>query len=51
MGFYEFKEEDAFRFANHVHIQAFERGGELWFKECPFCHGKGKSNEKKLRSI
>lgn len=48
MGFYEFKEEDAFRFANHVHIQAFERGGELWFKECPFCHGKGKSNEKKF---
>lgn len=46
MGLYEFKEDDAYRFANHVHIQAFERGGELWFRTCPFCHGKGKSNEK-----
>lgn len=45
-GLYEFKEEDAYRFANHVHIQTFERGAELWFRSCPFCHGKGKSNEK-----
>ena len=48
MGLYEFKEEDAFRFADHVHIQAQRRSDELWFKECPFCHGKGKSNEKKF---
>ena len=48
MGLYEFKEDDAYRFANHVHIQTFERGSELWFKECPFCHGKGKGNEKKF---
>ena len=48
MGLYEFKEEDAFRFASFIHIQAQERGNELWFKECPFCHGKGKSNEKKF---
>lgn len=46
MGLYEFKEDDAYRFANHVHIQAYERGEELWFRTCPFCHGKGKSNEK-----
>lgn len=46
MGLYEFKEDDAYRFASHVHIQAFERGKELWFRTCPFCHGKGKSNEK-----
>lgn len=46
MGLYEFKEDDAYRFANYVHIQAYERGTELWFKTCPFCHGKGKSNEK-----
>lgn len=46
MGLYEFKEDDAYRFANHVHIQCFERGEELWFRTCPFCHGKGKSNEK-----
>lgn len=46
MGLYEFKEDDAYRFAKHVNIQAFERGNELWFRTCPFCHGKGKSNEK-----
>lgn len=45
-GLYEFNADDAYRFANHVHIQAFERGKELWFRTCPFCHGKGKSNEK-----
>ena len=46
MGFYEFKEDDAYRFAQHVRIQAREKSGELWFRTCPFCHGKGKSNEK-----
>ena len=43
---YEFDSNDAYRFADTVHIMAKERGGELWFKNCPFCHGKGKSNEK-----
>ena len=46
MGLYEFKVDDAYRFANHVRIQAKERGNELWFKSCPFCHGVGKRNEK-----
>ena len=48
MGLYEFKPEDAFRFAEHVHIQAKERGKELWFRQCPFCKGKGKSNQDKF---
>ena len=43
---YEFKREDAFRFAQERHIYTFEKGNELWFKTCPFCNGKGKSNEK-----
>lgn len=46
MGLYEFKEDDAYRFSQHVHIQAREKGGELWFRTCPFCRGKGKGNEK-----
>ena len=46
MGLYQFNPDDAYRFANHVRIQTKERGHELWFKSCPFCHGKGKSNEK-----
>lgn len=46
MSLYEFKPEDAYDFANHVQISAKEKGGELWFKNCPFCLGKGKGNEK-----
>ena len=46
MGLYEFNPDDAQRFANHVGISAKVRGDELWFKTCPFCHGKGRSNEK-----
>lgn len=48
MGLYEFKPEDAFNFAHHVHIQAKQRGKELWFLTCPFCHGTGKSNQDKF---
>ncbi len=43
---YDFKREDAFRFAQEEGLVAFEKGNELWFKTCPFCHGKGKGNEK-----
>lgn len=43
---YEFKPEDAKRFAAHVGIQAWERGNELHFKKCPYCLGTGRSNEK-----
>lgn len=46
MGFYEFKPEDAYNFARERGIYAFEKRGELWFKNCPFCHGSGKSNER-----
>ena len=43
---YEFKREDAYRFARIVKIHSWERGNELWFKSCPYCRGEGKSNEK-----
>lgn len=43
---YEFKEQDAKDFARHVGILAYERGSELHFKQCPYCHGKGRQNEK-----
>lgn len=48
MGLYTFNPEDAYRFAQVVHIQAKPKGNELWFKYCPFCHGTGKANEKKF---
>ena len=34
---YEFKPEDAYAFARHIHIQAKERNGELHFRKCPMC--------------
>lgn len=46
MGLYEFNAEDAIRFARHVNISTAVRGDELFFKTCPFCHGRGKRNEK-----
>ena len=35
---YEFKERDAFEFARHVHAQAKEHNGELFFRLCPYCN-------------
>ena len=43
---YEFKREDAFRFAKFVGIPHYEHGSELVFKECCYCHGRGSGNEK-----
>lgn len=43
---YEFKRDDAFRFAQKVGISCYEKGNELFFKSCPYCHGNGKGNEK-----
>lgn len=37
---YEFKERDAFEFARHVHAQAKEHNGELFFRLCPYCNPK-----------
>ena len=37
MGLYEFREEDAFRFAEFIHHQAYRRGNELVFIKCPYC--------------
>lgn len=35
---YEFKEQDAFDFARHVHAQTREHNGELFFRLCPYCN-------------
>ena len=35
---YEFKPDDAERFARHVGIQARRRGHELDFRKCPYCN-------------
>ena len=44
-GPYVFKKEDAFRFADFIGIAHYQRGEELFLKNCPFCRGTG-DNEK-----
>lgn len=37
---YEFKIQDAYAFARHVHAETNEHNGELFFKLCPYCNPK-----------
>ncbi len=43
---YEFKTAHAHDFARFIGISAFEKGGQLHFKSCPYCKGIGKGNER-----
>ena len=43
---YQFNPQDAYNFARHVGIQVSTKGGNLHFKQCPYCKGSGKQNEK-----
>ncbi len=43
---YEFKPDDAYRFAQHIGIKTFERGGNLHFKKCPYCQQYASRDEK-----
>lgn len=36
---YEFKARDVYDFANSIGAETHEKGGELFFKFCPRCHG------------
>lgn len=47
-GLYQFKQQDAYSFAEHVHILTKQKGDELEFKVCPYCKGKssGRKDEK-----
>lgn len=48
---YEFKAQDAYDFAGHVHAQATERNGELYFRLCPYCNPKPTRDNVKSFSI
>lgn len=48
---YEFKEQDAFDFAHHVHAETNVRNGELFFKTCPYCNPKPTRDNIKTFSI
>ena len=47
---YEFREDDAIRFKEHVGARAVRKGDELFFAYCPYCNG-GKSREQNKFSI
>lgn len=46
MSMYEFSPSDARRFADHIGIQARQRGDELIFSKCPYCRNNTNSKEK-----
>lgn len=48
MALYEFKAEDAERFARTVGTHTRTRGDELDFKTCPYCKATGRDNEYKF---
>lgn len=48
MGIYKFDKDDAIRFAKQMGTRYYQRGDELIFAECPYCHGKGKGNKDKF---
>ena len=43
---YEFRKEDAIRFADEQNIKVREKGNELIFEKCPYCGRKSKDKEK-----
>ena len=47
---YEFKRQDAYDLAATFQTEKKEKGNELFFKECPYCHG-GKHSDKDSFSI
>lgn len=50
MSIYEFKIEDAFRFASSRGIRAKQKGNELRFQTCPYCQG-GHNRDKDTFSV
>lgn len=47
---YELKQSDIYGFANSAGAEYREKGNELLFKYCPYCHG-GQNNDKNTFSI
>ena len=50
MPLYEFRIEDALDFSKLQGIPTFQKGNELHFKTCPYCHG-GRNHDKNTFSI
>ncbi|MCD8200492.1 MAG: AAA family ATPase [Clostridia bacterium] len=43
---YHFDPDDAYRFAEEMHIKAYTRGDELHLQTCPYCHGSAGRDKK-----
>lgn len=43
--YYEFNQEDAFRFASFVHTETRNKGRNLHFKVCPYCKASDRANQ------
>ena len=50
-GMYQFKEQDAYDFANHVGARTQKKGDELQFRICPYCKGGRGGKDKGTFSI
>ena len=48
---YEFRQDDAYRFAHERGIQTFVRGDELHFQRCPYCGGGASGRDKNTFAI
>lgn len=48
MSFYQFKEEDAYRFARFKNAYTTRRGDELQFRICPYCEKDSKEDRNKF---
>lgn len=42
---YEFNRNDVYGFARTISTDVKEKGNELFFKYCPYCHGGGKDKD------
>lgn len=50
MSFYQFSEADVWTAVRHIGVDTKQKGNELCFKYCPYCHG-GKNKDKGTFSI
>ena len=47
---YEYNQSDVWDFANTIRTEKRQKGNEIFFKHCPYCHG-GKNNDKDTFSV
>ena len=48
---YQLKTDDIYRLAHFVNADTYEKGDELYFKFCPYCHGGTNGHDKNTFSV